>query len=49
MIVNAPKPIRAAPPASPSRPSVTFTALVVAQMINPAQITHAQVGSSHPG
>ena len=47
--MNAPKPISAEPPASPSSPSVTLTALVVAQMIRPAQITQTHVGSSQPG
>ena len=44
--MNAPKPISAEPPASPSRPSVTLTALVVAQITSPAQITHTIVGTS---
>ena len=49
MITNAPKPISADPPANPSRPSVTLTALVVAQMIRPAKATHTTVGGCHPG
>jgi hypothetical protein len=49
MIMKAPNPIRAEPPARPSSPSVTLTAFVVAQMMSPAKITHTGVGSSHPG
>ena len=48
MIVKARKPISAEPPARPSSPSVTFTALVVAQMIMPAQTTQTAEGSSSP-
>jgi hypothetical protein len=47
MMVNAPKPISAEPAARPSRPSVTLTALVVAQMMSPAQITQSAVGISN--
>ena len=39
--MNAAKPNSADPPASPSSPSVTFTAFVVPNVIRPAQITHA--------
>ena len=46
--MNAPKPISADPAASPSRPSVTLTALVVAQMIIPAQRIQTTVGTSKP-
>ena len=46
--MKAPKPISAEPPASPSSPSVTLTALVVAQMMSPAQITHTAGGTSKP-
>ena len=46
--MNAPNPIIADPPASPSSPSVTFTALVVAQMISPAQMTHTSCGTANP-
>ena len=46
--MNAPNPISAAPEASPSRPSVTLTALVVAQMIMPAHTTQTTVGTSRP-
>ncbi len=49
MIMNAPKPISAEPPARPSRPSVTLTAFVVAQMIEPAKSTHTHAGTSQPG
>ncbi len=48
MIVKAPKPMSAEPEASPSSPSVTFTAFVVAQMIMPAQMTQTAVGTSRP-
>ena len=44
--MNAPKPISAEPPASPSRPSVTLTALVVAQIIAPAHNTQTKLGTS---
>ena len=46
--MKAPKPMRAEPAARPSRPSVTLTALVVAQIRRPAQITHTAVGTSMP-
>ena len=49
MTVNAKKPSIAEPPASPSRPSVTFTAFVVAKIMNPVQMIHTQSGGSHPG
>ncbi len=48
MMTNAPKPISAEPAARPSRPSVTFTALVVAQMIPPDHRIHTMVGTSMP-
>ena len=46
--MKAPKPISAEPPARPSRPSVTFTAFVVAHTMTPAQSTHRTVGTSNP-
>src|SRR5688572_29469051 len=49
MIVNARKPISAEPPASPSRPSVTLTALLVAQIIVPAHNTHTYQGMCQLG
>src|SRR5215204_5059249 len=49
MIVKARKPMSADPAARPSRPSVTFTALVVLQTMRPAQITHTTQCRVHPG
>ena len=46
--MKAPKPMSAEPEASPSRPSVTLTAFVVAQMIIPAHTTQTAVGTSRP-
>ena len=46
--MKAPKPISADPAANPSSPSVTLTALVVAQMIIPAQMIQTTVGTSKP-
>src|SRR3954447_3172321 len=49
MIVKARKPISAEPPARPSRPSVTLTALLVAQIIVPAQRTQTYHGTCQLG
>src|SRR5688572_18025355 len=49
MIVNARKPISAEPAARPSRPSVTFTALLVLQMTTPEKITQTSQCTSQPG
>jgi len=47
--VNARKPIIAEPPARPSRPSVTLTALLVAQIITPVKTTKTGIARCQPG